>query len=271
MPTGDLVEGSDGRQSLIVGSWAKEKLYYVKRYCHISATGMKGRWKYRVYIDLFSGPGKAIVEDAREEIDGSPLLALQEDFTHYFFNDSNPDAIKALRDRVGGRSDVEFSNLDCNDAVDPIGGQLPQDALVFCFIDPFNWEIHFDSIARLTSGRRLDLLLTFHVGSMKRVAHEAPDDLDRFFGDQNWRDFYRKAKHKGRALLDFYEERLRELKYCEFRDHILVKNERNVTLYNLLYASKHKRGGDFYDKISQKALSGQLTYLREERGSKYSP
>lgn len=92
MPTGDLVSGSDGNLTMVVGPWAKEKLHYIRRYCDIFNTGMKDKWETRTYVDLFSGPGKCVIEGTEEEIDGSPLIALQceEPFTHYFFNDLSP-------------------------------------------------------------------------------------------------------------------------------------------------------------------------------------
>ncbi len=65
MQAGKLVNASDGLPGLVVGSWAKEKLYYVQRYCRIFSTGMKGRWKNLVYIDLYCGPGKGVLEQLR--------------------------------------------------------------------------------------------------------------------------------------------------------------------------------------------------------------
>lgn len=102
MPTGDLAPGSDGYASMKVGAWAKEKLFYIQRYCDIFNKGMKAHWGTRVYIDLFAGAGKCIIEETGEEIDGSALIALKSEvpFTHYFFNDAGTQAISALKGRA---------------------------------------------------------------------------------------------------------------------------------------------------------------------------
>jgi three-Cys-motif partner protein len=72
----DLTIGIDGLPVRIVRPWAKEKLHYLRRYIEIFTAGMKDKWPRRVYADLFAGPGRSVVEDTAEEIDGSPLIAL---------------------------------------------------------------------------------------------------------------------------------------------------------------------------------------------------
>jgi len=266
MPTGDLVVGSDGELTLTVGRWAKDKLFYIKRYCDIFNTGMKRKWAVRTYIDLFAGPGKCLVETTKEEIEGSPLLALscKVSFTHYFFNDIQPDVIKSLKTRVAfyRSANVVYFNKDCNLVVDELLQKLPLGSLDFCFIDPFNWEISFNSVRKLTAERQMDLAVTFHVGGMKRVAHNPPQELLDFFPDRSWQQEYEKAtetgKLKGRVLLDAYERGLKNLGYGAIKDYVLAVNKRNVPLYYLIFASKHPRGADFWDKIAGRSAAGQL-------------
>ena len=266
MSTGDLVVGSDGELTLMVGRWAKDKLFYIKRYCDIFNTGMKGKWSVRTYIDLFAGPGKCLVETPKEEIEGSPLLALscKVPFTHYFFNDIQPDVIKSLKTRVASyrSANVVYFSKDCNLVIEELLHKLPLGSLDFCFIDPFNWEISFNSIRTLTSERQMDLAVTFQVGGMKRVAHNPPQELLDFFPDRSWQQEYEKAtaigKLKGHILLEAYKSGLANLGYKEIRDYVLEKNTRGVPLYYLIFASKHQRGADFWDKIAGRSAAGQL-------------
>lgn len=266
MPTGDLVVGSDGELTLTVGRWAKDKLFYIKRYCDIFNTGMKEKWAVRTYIDLFAGPGKCLVETTKEEIEGSPLLALscKVPFTHFFFNDIQLDVIKSLKTRVAfyRSANVVCFNKDCNLVVDELLQKLPPASLDFCFIDPFRWEISFNAIRKLTEKRRMDLAITFHVGSMKRVAHNPPQELLDFFPDRSWQQEYEKAaamgKLKGHILLEAYKRGLANLEYKDIRDYVLEVNRRNVPLYYLIFASKHRRGADFWDKIAGRSEAGQL-------------
>ena len=266
MATGDIVIGSDGKLAIKIGPWAKDKLFYIKNICDIFNMGMKNKWPTRTYIDLFAGPGICIVEETGEEIPGSPLIALRckLPFTHYFFNDLNADLIESLESRAAycKFANVECFSKDCNSVVDDLLQKLPTNSLDFCFIDPLNWGISFNSIRKLTENRRMDLAITFHIGAMKRVAHNPPQDLIDFFPDPNWQQDYKMARARGksvgRVLLDAYEKGLSSIGYREMRDYILEKNERNVPLYHLIFASKHPRGADFWDKIAGRSEAGQL-------------
>jgi len=273
MATGDLVIGSDGELTLEMGRWAKEKLHYINRYCHIFNIGMKKHWSVRTYIDLLAGPGRCRVQRTKKEIDGSPLLALncEVPFTHYFFNDAQSSVIRALRNRAKSYSlpNIVFFNRDCNLIVDELLQRLPSNSLDFCFIDPFNWEIKFDSIRKLTENRRMDLAITFHIGSIKRVANKPPQELIDFFPDSSWQQEYEKAgeegKLSGRVLLDAYGRGLENIGYKEIKDYVLMANKKNVPLYNLIFASKHPRGADFWDKIADRSEAGQLRMIMEYR------
>lgn len=266
MATGDLTHGSDDELVLKVGPWAKDKLFYIGRYCDIFNASMKNKWPIRTYIDLFAGPGRCLIERTREEIDGSPLIALscRVPFTHYFFNDIQLDAIKSLQARAKGfdYTTICYFSSDCNEIINDLTKNLPSGSLDFCFIDPTNWQIKFDSIRRLTERRQMDIAITFHVGGMKRTANKPPQDLLDFFPDSSWQQEYERAMatHKvtGRILLDAYERGLRNLGYSDIRDYVLERNEKNVPLYYLIFASKHPRGSEFWDKIAERSETGQL-------------
>jgi three-Cys-motif partner protein len=274
MPTGESKVGSDGQLAIKVHPWAKDKLFYIKNICDIFNMGMKNMWPIRTYTDLFAGPGICIVEETGEEIPGSPLVALRckLPFTHYFFNDLNPEFIKSLQLRTASYefTNVKFFSKDCNSVIDDLLQDLPTNSLDLCFVDLLNWEINFNSIRNLTENRRMDLALTFHVGSIKRVAHNPPQELIDFFPDRSWQQEYEKAaatgKPQGNILLEAYERGLANLGYKYIRDHVLERNNRNVPLYHLIYASKHPRGADFWDKITMRSASGQLRMpmVREE-------
>ncbi len=265
MPTGDIVTGSDGRLVIRIGPWAKDKLFYVKGICEIFNTGMKNKWAIRAYVDLFAGPGSCVVGETSEEIPGSPIVALRcrLPFTHYFFNDLKPELIESLRSRTssGESAIVRYFSEDCNAAADEIRERLPDKSLDLCFIDPLNWEIKFDTIRRLTQNRNMDLLITFHIGSIKRDAANPPQALLDFFPDSSWQQSYsdtaNRGERTGRVLLDSYEQGLKDLGYKEIRDHVLERNVRNVPLYYLIFASKHPRGTDFWDKVTTRSEAGQ--------------
>lgn len=188
---------------------------------------------------MFSGPGRCVVNGTGEEVDGSPLIAARcrTGFTDLFFNDDDSlvlDALKARMARVEGEHHARYYHLDCNDAVVPMGraiDQLGRSLLSLAFIDPTNWQMRFDSVARLTEHRKMDLLIVFHSGQMKRRVDVPPRELALFFGDNpadpEWLRKYQDAKRLGKsgtaALLDHYQGRLRELGYAAFDNRVWSK------------------------------------------------
>jgi three-Cys-motif partner protein len=100
-----LLPEDDGLPARESGEWVKEKLFYVQRYIDIFETAMRQKsWRRRIYIDLFSGPGKCIIRGTSEYLLGSPLLALrtQYPFTDYYFGDLEQQNIDCLLQRTNG-------------------------------------------------------------------------------------------------------------------------------------------------------------------------
>lgn len=269
MATGDVKVGSDGELVLKVGPWATDKLFYISHYCEIFNTGMKNKWPVRTYIDLFSGPGICLIEETNREINGSPLVALKSKvpFTHYFFNDILPANIQSLETRAKQLHsyNISYFHKNCNEVVDELISKLPPRSLDFCFVDPTNWQVKFDSIRKLTKKRQMDIAVTFHVGNMKRIAENPTQELLDFFPDASWQHEYEEAIKKrqqptGRILLDAYERGLKNLGYSDsgIKDYVLETNSKKVPLYYLIFASKDPKGAQFWDKIAARSETGQI-------------
>ena len=59
-----------------VGHWARRKLELVTDYVYASG-GARSHWPNRAYIDVFCGPGRSLIRDTTEFIDGSPVAAFK--------------------------------------------------------------------------------------------------------------------------------------------------------------------------------------------------
>jgi three-Cys-motif partner protein len=266
-----FVLATDGKCAISLGPWFQDKLYYLNQYCNIFSTGMKNIWEQRIYIDLFSGPGICIAEDTRTEHYGSPLIALncKTPFTNYYFIDENNNFIDALKSRARDYElDKIFIRKDCNYAIDELIDLLPMKytkTIYFTFIDPYNFEIKFDSIKKLTSDRPMDLLITFHIGNLKRSIHNPSKKMREFFPPLDWEELYKASSGSGRIheriLLDKYEKGLGEIGYKHFDDCILTYNIKNAPLYHLIFATKNDKGKEFYSKISMRSRTGQSRLL----------
>ena len=259
---------SDGGPLIGLGPWARSKLHYLDNYADLFSTGMQYHWPSRAYLDLFSGPGMCSIRGTREVVAGSPLVALRQKtpFTHYAFIDSDKSHVEALQDRsevVATASHKTILHGDCNDLqfLRAALKGIPSDALRLAFIDPFRFNIKFETLRALAAGRRIDFIIVFQIAALKRSLESGSRLIDDFFGDAGaWREIYATtpARRLTRALLDHYRERLSTLGYLEdhYPTEVPVRNSRNVPLYYLVFASKHQRGKEFWQKAIQKTETG---------------
>jgi len=98
----DYLFEDDGLYTPEVGEWGEKKYALVGRYDRLFSTGMKVKWDVRVYIDLFSGAGKARIKGTDKIRPASPLLALSvpDGFNRYIFCDNDNRCLDALDTRV---------------------------------------------------------------------------------------------------------------------------------------------------------------------------
>ena len=266
----ELTKASDGLLALSVAEHAREKEFALKNITGIFTQAMKNRWPGRLYyVDLFSGPGRCVIRDSTAETEGSPLIGVEAPFTHYYFADADESSIDALRKRVAG--------IDCSgkllhyyagtaeETVDEVLRELPHPkrSLGLAFLDPWAWDFSFESLKRLTKGRRLDIVVNFNIGYMKRNWRYESPDLDSFLNlPTDHREFF-KTKGQGipdtRTLLDHYEDELRKIGYEFTADDRPVTNSNNTPLYHLIFGSKNELGKTLRDAVSKRTLSGQLT------------
>jgi three-Cys-motif partner protein len=120
-------------------------------------------------------------------------------------------------------------------------------------------------VLKLASLRRVDLLLNFSIGGLRRTAGEAlssPDSgigekVNKFFGTTDWRKIPIRADGSMPAheWIDFYKERLSKATNPSYLwgTDISVKNSRRVELYRLLFASKDKLGIKLWEDARQNA------------------
>jgi three-Cys-motif partner protein len=92
----------DGFSTPDISEWGEEKYRLVGYYATLFANSMKGKWGSSVYIDLFSGAGRARIKDTNRILPTSPLLALvvKKKFDRYIFSEKDPDKAAALEERV---------------------------------------------------------------------------------------------------------------------------------------------------------------------------
>jgi three-Cys-motif partner protein len=244
--------------------WSQQKHLRLYHYLSIFGTGIRDRFPSRVYVDLYSGAGKARVRETGELVLGSPLLALsiRDPFSKYILCEEDERLADALRERCRREhpgADVSVLTGDAAALVPAILRELPADrgSLSFCFVDPYDLGFDFSTIARLAAGRRMDFLFLLasqmdgqrNLSNYLRVENRK---IERLLDDPGWRDRWREAEAAGAGIQWFLVERFTEamaaIGYArpEPGDFYRVESERGVPLYYLAFYSRHPLGYKFW-------------------------
>jgi three-Cys-motif partner protein len=197
----------------------------------------------------------------------SALLALSADhpFTDYYFCEKDPELYRALETRIKkefASANVHLYNGDCNIKIDNIILDFPspykQGVLFFCFLDPFNLSIQFDTINKL-SRFRMDFLVLYPTGmdirrnrdTYIRTGHEK---ISKFLNNATWNE-YIKGKHVTsselpNAIYEMFCDKMIQLGYilkCKSSFHA-IKSSKNIILFHLAFFSRNERGYGFWEK-----------------------
>lgn len=264
----------DGLPAAEVGPWAVEKYRRVGMYAEIFSTGMKNRWDCRAYIDLFAGPGHAVIRERGQRVLTSPLLALTvpDPFDKYILCDREPMFTRALKTRastIAPNTPIEFVTGDANESVADIERRIPAHCLSFCFVDPFGLDIHFETIRRLGTTRPMDFLVLLALGmdaTRNWELYNRPENVkvERFIGDPTWRERWGAAERGGSSPIRFLAQEcaraMATLGYLttSLEQMIEVRTyDNNMRLYYLAFFSKNEKGYEFWREV-QKYSSDQL-------------
>jgi len=257
-PWADGLAASDGLPVRDSGPWIETKHGLLSHYAEMFATSMKYKWESRVYLELFSGPGRCVIRGTGKEEVGSPLKVINHEFTQFIFTELNWPGAEALATRLEPFENSCLAEIWCGDCAEAIQHiRIPARSLTFAFIDPTGiGHAPFSLIEALHQKTRCDLLINIQYGmGIKMNIHQYTPDADeqsaltRFLGNDHWkkvpqhnpRDFFR-------GVLDLYKERLDGLGFTFTGREVLIKNQKNTPLYLLLFASKHERGKEFWEK-----------------------
>lgn len=275
-----------------VGSWSKEKHGYVRKFLEATRSVRASYLPPRgdggtAFIDLFAGPGRArvrenvngLVREPAEFIDGSPLIALCEpNISDIVLCELDSENLAALRSRTSHSRKVSVVEGDCNKVIDEIVAKIPRRGYSLALLDPFSASaLAFNTIRRLAAFPRMDLIIHFPIGSMKR-SFENYRIFERFLGvpPEQWgvapiaegidpRE--QPAIVHGedvRGLLDVMRRQLRSLGYADHEITVrtpTMRNTSNVVLYYLIFASKHVLGDEIWNSVTKNAPNGQLRLL----------
>jgi three-Cys-motif partner protein len=286
MTTTGIEWQDDGLPVIERGHWAEKKSRVVFNYMMMFSTGMKRKWRHRVYLDLYSGPGCVRLRSSSRIIMGSPLLALSvtDPFDRYVFCEQDIASFSALlKERTKnrfGHVDSRFIEGDCNSLIDRIleetsHGLRKEDILVFCFVDPSDIGLHMSTLKHLARAfPRIDflVLLALFMDPNRNEQHylnPSNRKVDNFLDDTAWREKWGGFKSRDLSFPRFLSQQFCSAMYSEGYIQAAEGNtlefrsdERNLPLYHLAFFSRHQRGYDFWKKGKTYAINqGSLDFF----------
>lgn len=253
-----------------IGPWSEVKLDIMRKYAGPYSKILKSHGFRPGYIDAFSGPGLHVRKQDKQEVLGSPLVALSVDppFGEYHFIDLDGEKVQFLRDRVGSRDDVSFYTGDSNRIL--LQFILPrfsyqQRTRALCLLDPYKLTLDWEVVAQAGKSRAVEVVINFPIMHMNRnckkehVAEILPGELaamDTFWGDRSWHpamfrdtgqmdmfgetDF---AKQENRDLVNAFCDRLRKVAGFGFvADPLPMRIPTGGVVYYLIFASPNATG-----------------------------
>jgi three-Cys-motif partner protein len=264
------VSSNDGLLVRKSGEWAKRKHHYLKNYCGITTVSMRNKFRL-VYLDVMAGPGRCKIDGANEEFDGSPLVALEHDFSEYFFIEEEPELVAALKQRVANHPKARKVKIISENWINLAeSGRLKFDdsTLVVTFVDPTGIsQTPLSAMKLLAKSSRIDLLVTiqYRLGIVwnapqYRKSKSGQTALDNFLGDQTWREWENKeAGEFGRLAVEHFCDKFQKEDGFIGTRHVSIPESN--PLYRFTLFSRHPLGESFWLKILKTDEKGQRQLL----------
>jgi three-Cys-motif partner protein len=262
----------------VIKAHTLEKFDRHRKYCATFNTGMRYHWKdNRGYFELFAGPDLAIDEETGEEVEGGPLLAAsmkKPPFNRLAFVEQDLELAAALEQRLRARGfDEAVARVFAGDANDRVVlaqaiAVLPNPGLVFTFIDPEDINNEWEALEFLATRRypRLDFLINLPINAIERAIgrrHYKP--ISRVIGHDRWLMEVQRGEDPATVVRRAYRDQLHNLGFEVVRDKQITIAGTSRNIYDLFFASREPRAGEFWDSIAKIEASGQRSLLGESR------
>jgi three-Cys-motif partner protein len=270
-----------------IGYWSEIKLDIVREYAHaysVILAGQKNPPFYHVYIDAFAGAGKHLSKTTGEEVEGSPVIAVntQPPFKEYHFIDLDGLKVDSLTKLFGQRPDIHIYQGDCNEIL--LQQILPKVRFEdyrrgLCLLDPYGLHLRWQVIETVGQLGTIDMFLNFPMADMNRnVFWRNPEGVDEsdvarmtaFWGDETWRQIAyeevqtlfgpEEEKTSNETVAQAFRERLRhKAGFKNVPEPIPMRNTKGAIVYYLFFASPkpvaQKVVTDIFDKYRSRGAN----------------
>lgn len=267
----------------VIGYWSEVKLKILEEYSAAYSTILSAQStiKHVAYIDGFAGAGEHVSEFTGKSVEGSPAIALKQNFSHYHFIDLDKTRTRQLEELALGNSKVTVHHDDCNkvllEKIFPTC-RYENYCRALCLLDPYNLNPNWSVMETAGKMRSIEIFHNFMImdGNMN-VFCESPDKVSEaqakrmtdFWGDDTWRkECYAPQgglfnniieKETNEKIVEAYRQRLKKVAKFEYvPEPIPMKNSKGSTMYYLFFASNNKTGakiaGAIFNKYRTKGI-----------------
>lgn len=262
-----------------VGYWTEMKLNILREYAHAYSTILnKHDYLEYAYIDGFAGAGAHKARRTGEEIDGSPVVALNTSptFSEYHFIDLDEKRTEYLSEITNGQENVSVYTGDGNEVLTQ--RILPECKYedykrALCVLDPYNLNPNWEVVRTAGAMGSIEIFLNFMImdanmnvlwNNPEKVTADQKRRMDVFWGDESWReaaydvqqglfdeDLY--SKRSNLHIVEAYKERLHdEAGFQYVAEPFPMINTSGAPVYYLFFASNNQQGKDIAQDIFNK-------------------
>jgi three-Cys-motif partner protein len=258
--------GDDGLLVEKVGAWAKTKHKLLTDYIQASGAARSNynRRSGAAYIDVFSGPGRSLVRDTNDYIDGSAVAAFKQGqmslapFSSIEVSDMRADLLDAAHTRLQKlEAPVVGTPGPALAAMERIVGRVHLHGLHFVFLDPHNLgSLSFELFKIVSRLKHVDILVHVSVADLQR-------NVDLYTDSQfdtlapGWRDSINfKGMNKTAlrtAVLNYWYDQVAALGLTKAKHSELITGPGNQRLYWLSLFSRSPLAHKLWGAISSVA------------------
>jgi three-Cys-motif partner protein len=250
-----LVVPGDGLHTPTIKPHSLKKIRAHNRFARMFATSMRAKWEL-AYIGLYAGAGHARLHGTDTTVQTSALSVLRQPhpFKHYIFVENDADCLGALSQRwraVAPTANVHIIPKNVNESIPDVRAKLPSSTglLSFCFVDPFNTNVKFETIRALTD-LRIDFLILLMLGNDARrnfanyFWDPTSNRIAEFIDRPNWREEFQADGKPVRYVLNAFDEGMQRAGYPSARQnlHRICAEGTSVLQYMLAFYSKNPVG-----------------------------
>jgi len=263
--------GDDGLVVEKVGAWAKTKHRLLTDYIQASG-GARSNYNQRsgaAYIDVFCGPGRLLIRDTTNYIDGSPVAAFKQAqaspgaFSSIEISDMDAERLDAAHTRLKKlKAPVVPAQGPAIVAMQQIVQRVHPKGLHFAFLDPHNLgALSFDLFKILRQLEKVDILVHVSIADLRRNVDLYTDKQFDTFAP-GWSDAINfKVMNKTAlrsAVLNYWYDQVAALGLTKAKHSEEIRGPDNQPLYWLILFSGHALAHKLWTAVSSAAKQSEM-------------